>query len=60
VGKALNKTPQKPASMAKPAKPKKNRHKVTSERSKANWSTTAARSGTRRTGLMDFAWRNYA
>jgi hypothetical protein len=31
---------------------KENRHEVTSERSKANWSKVAARSGTSRTGLI--------
>jgi len=39
---------------AKPS-PKKTRHEVTSERSKANWSKTAAHSGTRKTGLIFFA-----
>ncbi len=43
--------------MAKPSQ-KKKRHKVASERSKANWSTTAARSGTSKTGLMNFTLRN--
>jgi len=42
--------------MAKPSR--KNRHKVASERSNANWSKTAARSGTNRTGLMSFTLRN--
>ena len=36
----------------------KNRHEVTSERSKANWSKTAAHSETRKTGLMNFTLRN--
>ena len=37
---------------------KENRHEVTSERSKANWSKVVARSGTNRTGLMSFTLRN--
>ena len=36
----------------------KNRHEVTSERSKANCSKTAARSETGKTGLMNFTLRN--
>jgi hypothetical protein len=42
--------------MAQPSE--QNRHEVTSERSNANWSKAVARSGTSKTGLMNFTLRN--